>query len=144
MFLILTASVWIGWAANNAPAVIANRGWNPTTVKQTLVNKMDAVAWRMMLQTWNHVGWRPTMAWVALKIKSKKRVKLRWRVSKKGESFSLFFFRFCEAELIGNGQSRLYAFSDLSTSTTLIYRLLAKRFGNGILFLSHSIIKCGW
>lgn len=42
--LKLTASVWMGWAANKSPASVANGAFSPAMVRETLVNNMQAVA----------------------------------------------------------------------------------------------------
>lgn len=66
---LLTASVCTGCAANKAPAMAANWGWNPTMARQTRVKRMEAVAWRITLQAWNQIGCSPTKACVALETK---------------------------------------------------------------------------
>lgn len=55
----LTASVWMGWAANSRPARVAKGGFRAATHRHTRVNSRVAAACRTTFVTWNQTDCRP-------------------------------------------------------------------------------------
>lgn len=58
-YILLTASVWIGWIANRMPAMIAKLYWRPATIMQTLVNNTQTMACIKIFVKWNQIGFNP-------------------------------------------------------------------------------------
>ena len=58
----LTASVWMGCAANSSPDSVAKPVRSPATETHTLVNSSDAAKCSSTFTRWNHSGCSPHSA----------------------------------------------------------------------------------